>query len=220
MKDVASVVSSQEYKALADSVRFLVCERKMVLKTYDCRLQLVGSGRSAYVFKLPHVKKAIKVFYPPFEHLAELEAKIYDRLAGSSYFPTLYEVGTNYFVMDYIEGKTLFQCILEGRRIHRRHIVEVDKAIAFARKKNLNPSDIHLHNLLLTKDDTVKVIDVARYKQTKNCTQWKDLKQAFDRYYSRRFFPKKLPAFCLNTISKIYKKRAVPSQKEKASMDC
>ncbi|WP_082234587.1 hypothetical protein [Halobacillus massiliensis] len=208
MKEIGFVDSTQEYKDLADSVKFLVCKRKIELKTYDERLRLIGSGRSAYVFKLPHVQKAIKVFYPPFEHLAKLEAEIYDRLAGSSYFPTLYEVGTNYFVMDYIDGKTLFQCMLEGRRIRRRHIVEVDKAIAFARENDLNPSDIHLHNLLLTKDDTMKVIDVARYKQTKNCTQWKDLKQAFDRYYSRWFFPKKLPAFCLNTISKVYKKRA------------
>ncbi|WP_059104811.1 hypothetical protein [Shouchella shacheensis] len=207
MKEVAAVVEHQEYKAFADSVKFSFSKGKRELKAFDHRLQLIGSGRSAYVFKLPHANKAIKIFYSPFEHLAKLEAEIYDRLDGCSYFPKLFEVGTTYLVMDYIEGKTLFQCMLEGRRVHHRHIKEVDEAIAFARKKGLNPSDIHLHNLLLTKDGTMKVIDVARFKQTKNCTQWRDLKQAFDRYYSRRLFPKKLPAFCLNAISKIYKKR-------------
>ncbi|MDI5789968.1 hypothetical protein PO124_21010 [Bacillus licheniformis] len=47
-------------------------------------------------------------------------------------------------------------------------ICEVDRALNDARRKGLNPSDIHLRNLILTPSGTIKVIDVARFCRRKN----------------------------------------------------
>ena len=79
-------------------------------------------------------------------------------------------------------------------------------ALHLARQEGLNPSDIHLRNLFLTLDKKVKIIDVARFRQVKNCIKWRDLKYAFYHYYKKRFFPKKIPAFILNIIAILYKK--------------
>ncbi|MDQ0207779.1 protein kinase family protein [Alkalicoccobacillus murimartini] len=193
-------------KRLVQSVRFAKQGKHTRVIAFDPSLTLVGSGRSAYVFKLPGENKALKVFYPPYEQLAVQEADIYQQLSGTSHYPIFHESGDGYLVIDYIEGSTFFQCLVQGKVVDSKQIEQVDLAIEEAYSAGLNPSDIHLHNLILTNDGSVKVIDVARFKQTKQCTQWFDLKQAFTRYYSKRFFPKRLPAFVLNSISTCYKK--------------
>ena len=94
---------------------------------------------------------------------------------------------------------------------------EIDYAIQLARQEGLNPSDIHLRNLFLTVDKKVKIIDVARFRQTKDCIKWRDLKYAFYHYYKKRYFPKKIPAFILNIIAVLYKKELLKINNE-ASM--
>ncbi|BBP91193.1 hypothetical protein BsIDN1_48110 [Bacillus safensis] len=85
-------------------------------------------------------------------------------------------------------------------------IEQVDDALEEAREKGLNPSDIHLRNLILTKEGRIRVIDVARFTQTKACHQWDDLKTAYA-YYQKPFFPKKAPRLWLEVIAYLYKKR-------------
>ncbi|MCM2677134.1 protein kinase family protein [Alkalicoccobacillus plakortidis] len=205
MSDKALVISPYVSR-LANSVTFFQKQKRTLVSSFDPRLTLIGSGRSAYVFKIQDEDKAIKVFYPPFEKLAQQEAEIYRLLSGSSHFPALHAEGKGYLVIDYIYGQTFFDCLLHGVKVETQHIHEVDLAIDEARKVGLNPSDIHLHNLMLTKDHSVKVIDVARFQQTKQCSQWTDLKMAYTRYYSNRFFPKRLPAVLLFAIAALYKK--------------
>ncbi|GAK10773.1 hypothetical protein JCM19039_412 [Geomicrobium sp. JCM 19039] len=62
-------------------------------------------------------------------------------------YASLYEVGTNYIVLDYIRGKTAFQCLHERIHISPDQINQVDDALGYARKQGFYPSDIHLHNL-------------------------------------------------------------------------
>ena len=76
-----------------------------VLLDYDQSLTLIGNGRSAYVFRIQQSNKAMKVFYPNYVHIAIEEAQIYRRIQHISYFPSLTEAGSNYLVIDYIEGK-------------------------------------------------------------------------------------------------------------------
>lgn len=198
--------ASISIKDLAKSVIFSDENKKTDVISYDSSLEIIGRGRSAFVFKLPHANKVIKVFYPSFEHLAVQEAQIYEVLQGKAHFPVLYEKGPNYIVIDYLEGFTFFQCLMMGKTITADHVKEVDKAILEARDVGLNPSDIHLHNLMITSDHSVKLVDVARFKQDKQCRQWTDLKYAFTHYYSKRFFPKRFPAFLLYFVAACYKK--------------
>lgn len=180
-----------------------------VLLNYDQSLTLIGKGRSAYVFRIQQSNKAMKVFYPNYVHIAIEEAHIYRKIQHIPYFPSLTEAGSNYLVIDYIEGETFFECLTKGISISEDHVKEVDLALRLAREEGLNPSDIHLRNIFLTSDREIKIIDVARFRQKKKCRQWGDLKTAFYRFYKKRYFPKKIPEFILNTIAGLYKKLLV-----------
>ncbi|WP_404461451.1 protein kinase family protein [Sutcliffiella horikoshii] len=195
------------YQQLAESVVFKRTQKNVAVESYnDKQLTMAGSGRSAYVFKLKNTKKVLKVFYPPFEHLAKREAKIYKKLEGVSYFPVMHASGENYIVIDYIDGLTLFECLVKGKHIDENVLDEVDHAILLAKNRGLNPSDIHLHNILITSDGKVKLIDVVRFEQVKQCSQWDDLKRGYYKYYIKRIFPRKLPSKLLLMIAFFYKR--------------
>lgn len=200
------VIFILDFQELAASVKITSKKNKPKLLEYDLSLTLIGKGRSAYVFRIKDTNMAMKVFFPKYAHIAREEAEIYKRLQHISYYPSLYQTGVNYLVMDYIEGSTLFECLTNGIYISDEVVIEIDHAIQLARQEGLNPSDIHLRNLFLTKDRKVKLIDVARFRQTKDCNKWRDLKYAFYHYYKKRYFPKKIPAFILNIIAVLYKK--------------
>lgn len=192
---------------MAESVSFLKLGSKILVKDKDEALELIGKGRSAFVFKIKETNKVLKVFFPNFSHLAQVEADIYKELRGMQNYCTIYETGTNYIVIDYIEGNTLFTNLLKGIPITVKHIKDVDAALLLAKEKGLNPSDIHLRNIIVTANGTIKIIDLARFRQKKMCKRWSDLKVAYSKYYQHKFFPKRLPLFVLNMLAFLYKKQ-------------
>lgn len=196
------------YQELVNSV---VINKKNRLMDFNPFLHLVGTGRSAFVFRIESSNKAIKVFFPDSVYIAKEEAEIYRSLKNIPYFPCIYETGANYVVMDYVERDTLFDCMTNGRVITEAHIKEIDHALALASSTGLNPSDIHLRNIFITPDDEIKLIDVARYRQKKDCKQWGNLKKAHRQFYCKRFFSKKVPSSFLNTVAFLYKKGLIPS---------
>ncbi|WP_102264974.1 protein kinase family protein [Mesobacillus jeotgali] len=199
------------YKHLADSVVYSTRGLKAALIHKAPSLKLIGEGRSAFAFRINGTNLVLKVFFPQFEKVAEEEAGIYKELAGNPFFPTLHEAGSNYLVMDYVRGMTLYQCLVNGMPIAAGYIDEVDHALKLVREKGLNPSDIHLRNIIITPEDEVKLIDVARFRQAKQCSQWEDLKSAFYKYYRHERFPKKMPEPAMNLIAYFYKKGLLPS---------
>ncbi|MDX8290330.1 protein kinase family protein [Metabacillus indicus] len=198
------------WSKLADSVKIGGRGTRAKLLGHDQSLTFIGAGRSAFVFKLSGEEKALKVFFPDFTHIAQEEADIYRTLQGIKYYPSLYEAGENFLVIDYIEGSTLFECVSSGISITDEHIAEVDSALLSAKMRGLNPSDIHLRNIFITSDGSIMMIDVARFRQKKDCTQWNDLKTAFHKYYRKAYFPKKIPAALMNVIAALYKKKLIP----------
>ena len=196
------------YQALVDTV---IINKNNRLIAYGDSLKLIGTGRSAFVFKIKSLNKAIKIFFPEFIDIAKEEAEIYKVLLSISYYPTIHETGSNYIVMDYIEGLTLFECISNGKIVTSAHIKEIDYALSLAVNRGLNPSDIHLRNIFITFNGEVKLIDVARFRQGKKCMQWNDLKRAYYSLYQKRFFPKKIATPQLNIIAFLYKKRFLPT---------
>ncbi|WP_257959251.1 protein kinase family protein [Bacillus sp. V3-13] len=203
----------KSFSELAQSVEFSKRGSRTVLKKKDCDLEFIGAGRSAFVFKIRSTDKVLKVFFPPFAEVAKEEAEVYKVLEETPFYPALYDSGDNYIVIDYVQGNTLFSCLEKGIPVTHEYIEKVDEALMLARKKGLNPSDIHLRNILITPEDGLKIIDVARFRQTKDCSQWDDLKNAFYKIYSNRIFPNKVPAALLNFIAFIYKKYEACLQK-------
>ncbi|HYK74935.1 MAG TPA: protein kinase family protein [Pseudoneobacillus sp.] len=199
------------FSVLAQSVKFTKKGSRVLLNEKHPTLELIGAGRSAFVFRIGSTEKVIKVFYPGFNKLAKEESEIYKVISDTPYYPTLYEAGGNYLVIDYIEGNTLFNCLEKGKPITNENIKQIDLAIQLAINKGLNPSDIHLKNIFITTSGNIKMVDVARFRQTKSCTQWGELKAAFHTLYQQRWFPKKIPTFFLNLIAILYKKNLLPS---------
>ncbi|KHE67679.1 serine/threonine protein kinase [Halobacillus sp. BBL2006] len=174
------------------------------------QLQWIGQGRSAVVFKVEDTNHAVKVFYPRFQALAEKEAEVYRKLSNHDFFPRLIMEGEGFLVLEYVEGITFYDCLVQGIAITPDMVLKVDEALDFARKKGLNPSDIHLKNMMLTKENEVKIIDVVRFTQQQECSHWPDLKKAYYTYYQRRFFPKKYPRVVIEFIIRLYRKRLLP----------
>ncbi|MFC4735922.1 protein kinase family protein [Bacillus daqingensis] len=191
---------------LAASVCYRKKGRRNSVLACDSRLIPIGTGRSASAFRIQDSNTVMKVYYPDSLHIAEEEAAIYRKLEQVSFFPTLHDAGTNYIVMDYVEGRTFFQCLTGGEKISAKSITDVDQALREVRRLELNPSDIHLHNLILTPDGSVKMIDPARFNQEKNCTQWDDLRAAYYKYYSKKLFPKRIPAVLLESVRALYQR--------------
>ncbi|WP_080875307.1 serine/threonine protein kinase [Oceanobacillus timonensis] len=208
-------MTQSRYAYYASTVLFGNKNKRVHVLQHHNDLQLYGIGRSAAVFKIKKENRVIKIFYPQFKRTAMEEKQNYERLNGSNYYPAIYEAGVNYLVMDFMEGKTFFECLAKGIPLKPYHIKHVDNGLQYARSVGLNPSDIHLHNLILTNDDNVRIIDVARFSQEKICTQWDDLKCAYRQYYQRPFFPKKVPKWVMHTISKLYQLYKYKPQKRK-----
>ncbi|CAM3869875.1 protein kinase family protein [Cytobacillus oceanisediminis] len=199
----------KQYKQLAESVKFSRSRNWTRLQEKDDSLEFIGAGRSAFAFRVKETNLVLKVFFPEFRRIAQEEADIYKALPNHPYFPSLYDSGENYIVIDYVDGLTLFECLAKGIPIEEEKIKEIDEALKLARAKGLNPSDIHLRNIILTPEGHIKIIDVARFKQTKNCNQWDDLKHAFYKFYMKRYFPKRIPVMVMNTIAALYKRKIV-----------
>ncbi|WP_096153945.1 MULTISPECIES: protein kinase family protein [Bacillus] len=194
------------YEELANSVIYKIYGSTVRLLDKANELELVGKGRSAYAFKIKSTNLVIKVYFPTHREIGKEETTVYTMLKENPFFPTLHAYGENYIVIDYISGQTFFNCLIKGIPIKYKHILEVDMALKLVRGVGLNPSDVHLRNIILTKDGHVKLIDVARFRQRGECSQWEDLKKAY-KLYRRRFIPKQIPTFLLNSVAFIYKKR-------------
>ncbi|CDQ19308.1 hypothetical protein SAMN05192559_10139 [Halobacillus karajensis] len=173
-------------------------------------LQMIGQGRSASVFRMKGTDIAIKIFYPGFEHLAHIEGDVYQKLNNHEFFPAFFEKGEGYITMQYVEGITFYDCLVNGVAITDEMVQRVDEALEFACNLGFNPSDTHLKNILLTTDGQVKVIDVVRFTQEFDCPHWRDLKKAYETFYQRRYVPKKIPAFFIEFIIKLYRRRLLP----------
>ncbi|WP_245797936.1 protein kinase family protein [Domibacillus mangrovi] len=185
---------------------------------HDGRLLYEGEGRSAVVYRIQGTNKALKVFYPDKVYIAKEEAEIYRLLSGLPNYPELHESGEMYIVIDWIDGKTLFQCLEEGIAISEELVQEADLALQAARKRGLNPSDVHLRNIMITREGRIALIDVARFRQTKDCVNWEDIKHAYTQFYTKPFFPKRMPKWLLNMIGIMYKKRLLPVHRKKTEI--
>ena len=84
----------------AKSIVFAESNGRIRVKQHHQDLKLVGTGRSACVFRIKDTNKVIKVFPPQFTHIAQKEADIYKMLKGSHYFPAIYATGENFLTME------------------------------------------------------------------------------------------------------------------------
>ncbi|MBR5586916.1 MAG: Stk1 family PASTA domain-containing Ser/Thr kinase, partial [Clostridia bacterium] len=138
-------------------------------------LEIVGSGGMAIVYKAKDrlldrfvaVKMLREELQDDKEFVERFKAEA--RSAASLNHPnvvSVFDVGTDgdreYFVMEYIEGVTLKEIIESKTLTWKRSCsygVQIAGAIEHAHKKNIVHRDIKPHNIMITKDNVVKVTD-------------------------------------------------------------
>ncbi|WP_446936441.1 serine/threonine protein kinase [Lysinibacillus fusiformis] len=169
-------------------------------------LKCIGVGTDAAVFQsLSEPAYAFKIYAKDKVHKVKVEATVYQVLEESPYFSTCFAAYNEYLVLSYEEGKTLFDCILQGIHIPKQVINEVEEAREYVRKKGLNPRDIHLKNILL-QNGRAKIIDVSEYTLQGNDHRWEHLKKGYEQYY-HLIDGNSVPFWLVETIRKWYNQR-------------
>ncbi|MCK1987903.1 serine/threonine protein kinase [Lysinibacillus fusiformis] len=176
-------------------------------------LKCIGIGTDAAVFQSLSVPAyAFKIYAKDKVHKVKVEATVYQVLEESPYFSTCFAAYNEYLVLSYEEGKTLFDCILQGIHIPKQVVNEVEEAREYVRKKGLNPRDIHLKNILL-QNGRAKIIDVSEYTLQGNDHRWEHLKKGYEQYY-HLIDGNSVPFWLVETIRKWYNQRGKNSSFE------
>ncbi|WP_213423846.1 serine/threonine protein kinase [Bhargavaea massiliensis] len=166
-------------------------------------LTCVGIGTDAAVFRYDQIPNYVfKVYSPKALKKKEVETDVYECLKWSCFFPQYYGAGSNYIVLSFEQGITLYDCLLQGIPISDQVIQDVEDAREFVRSRGLNPRDIHLKNIIL-QDGRGKIIDVSEYMKEGNDHRWEHLVWAYKNFYPL-ISGIQMPLWILETIKRWY----------------
>lgn len=144
MKDFQTIVVARTQK------------RKVEVISNPTPYPLIGIGTQGAVFKLDS-KRCVKL-YPKSAH-ARRERKSLKATKGSKVFPKLYEAGSNFVVMEYIDGPTLEEVLKTSGEMNE----EIAKKILFIlnemKRLKFTRIDTRLRHILVNKKGEYKVID-------------------------------------------------------------
>jgi predicted Ser/Thr protein kinase len=130
----------------------------------------LGAGGMGVIYLATDVRLqrqvALKVINPDFPNLSQREARAVAALNHAN-ICTLHDVGTNYLVMEYVEGPTLAERIEKGP-IPAAEALAIARQIALAleaaHERGVVHRDLKPANIKLTADDKVKVLDFGLAK--------------------------------------------------------
>lgn len=169
-------------------------------------LKCIGVGTDAAVFQsLSAPAYAFKLYAKDKVNKVKVEANVYHILGNSHFFSTCFASYEEYLVLSYEEGKTLFDCILQGIHIPEQVVKDVEDAREYIRNKGLNPRDIHLKNILL-QNGRAKIIDISEYVLPGNDFRWEHLKKGYEQYY-HLIDGNSVPFWLVETVRKWHNQR-------------
>lgn len=144
MKDFQSIIVAGSHK------------RRVEVVSNPTPYPLIGIGTQGAVFKLDS-KRCVKI-YPKSAH-ARREKRTLKATKGSKVFPKLYDAGSNFVVMEYIDGPSLEEVLKTSGEMNE----EIAKKILFIlnemKRLNFTRIDTRLRHILVTKKGEYKVID-------------------------------------------------------------
>lgn len=117
---------------------------------------LIGKGAQGAVFKISS-DKCVKIFGKP-ERAGE-EGEVLKVAQKSSIIPRLYEVGSNYIIMEYIDGPTLFEYLQSGGGLSKNIIREILFVLNEMKRLKFTRLDADMRHIIVTKQEQLKVID-------------------------------------------------------------
>jgi serine/threonine protein kinase len=143
----------------------------------------LGAGAMAIVYKAQQLSLnrtvAIKVLPKRFSENPEYVQRFYKegQAAGSLNHPNIVQAidvgeagGYHYFVMEYVEGKTLYDDLSAGKIFHEKDaleiIIQVAHALAHAHAKGLIHRDVKPKNIMINTNGEVKLADLGLARAT------------------------------------------------------
>lgn len=164
-------------------------------------LDCIGLGTDAAVFQIHDAPSyAVKVYAVDKTEKVTIEKNVYERIGDSKFFPTFYEDGSNFLIISYEAGITLYDCIINGIHIPEQVVQDVEEARVQLREKGLNPRDIHLKNILFH-NGRVKIIDVSEYLKPGNDHRWEYLTRGYKEFY-HLIDERQIPQWMIETVRK------------------
>lgn len=119
-------------------------------------LPLLGKGAQGAVFSLPE-GKCVKIYWDTMNVMWESKALRAGK--DSPIFPKLFQVGTNFVVMEEIEGPTLQAVIKKLGHMPEGMISQIIAVLRTMKSLKFKRIDTRLSHLIVTKDGSLKVID-------------------------------------------------------------
>lgn len=117
---------------------------------------LVGKGAQGAVFKISS-DRCVKIFAIP--EYATKEGNVLKISQVSPIIPRLYEIGSNYIIMEYLEGPTLFQYLQSGGDLSEKIIGQILFVLKEMRRLKFTRLDTDMRHIIVTKQAELKVID-------------------------------------------------------------
>ncbi|TNJ63074.1 serine/threonine protein kinase [Paenibacillus hemerocallicola] len=168
--------------------------------------RLVGAGNYAAVVLHPEEPdKVVKVYAEGRPGLRE-EVEVYRKLGRHPAYSECYGAGDTFLVLKRLTGVTIYECLRRGIRIPEKVIRDIDAALEYARKRGLNPHDVHGKNVMMIEGRGV-VVDVSDFLKDEYCIMWSDFKKSYYALYKPLLlrFPVPLPGPLLNMLRKGYR---------------
>jgi predicted Ser/Thr protein kinase len=117
---------------------------------------LIGKGAQGAVFKISK-NHCVKIFAK--EEEAHKEGQVLKLAQKSSVIPRIYEVGSNYIIMEYLEGPSLFEYLKAKGEVSEKIIRQILFVLSEMKRLKFTRVDADLRHFIVFKDEELKVID-------------------------------------------------------------
>lgn len=117
---------------------------------------LVGKGVDGAVYRLTE-NNCIKIYFDNKKAAAEIKA--YKAVQGSTVFPQFYGSGSNYIIIEYIDGKSLRHYLEDHRTMSESIAKQLLTILQEIKRCGFTRNDASLRHILVTKHGELKFID-------------------------------------------------------------
>lgn len=188
------------------SIESIDSEDPVIVKYIPDSWILLGCGNYAAVFTCEKFEDYVVKIYAKGRPGLKEEIEVYKAIGNHPAYSYLLYYTEEYLVLKRIKGVTLYNCLKFGIKIPPKIVKDVDEALEYARKRGLNPHDVHVKNIMIMDNQGV-VVDISDFKHKEYCYLWNDFKRAYYKYYLPFLYKVTIPIseFILNFIRKSYR---------------
>lgn len=129
---------------------------KTLIIDYPTRYPLIGMGSQGAVFQLSD-KKCVKIYVDPVQ--AKMEAEALRAGQHLPYFPTLYQAGENFIVMEYFDGPNLKEYLKNCTYIPDTITKKLIDMLKDMEKTGFTMIDAPLRHIFVMDNEELKVVD-------------------------------------------------------------